>query len=68
MSVNNWRWFRSIKGTVGIVQLDTPDGFEYRITPVDGFLEKMDVQQIIAWGTQFPKAAGDVLFGEKNGA
>jgi hypothetical protein len=39
---------------------------EYRISAVDGFLEKMDVQQIVAWGAVFPAAAGQALFKAKS--
>jgi len=43
--------------------VQTQDGkIEYRISPVDGFMEKMDVQQIVAWGAAFPDAAGQALF------
>jgi hypothetical protein len=57
-------WFTSTKGTVGVVKVDTPyDGIEYRISAVDGFMEKMDVLQVMAWGARFPDAAGEALFG-----
>ena len=43
----------------------TDDGdTEYRISAVDGFLEHMDVQQVVAWGAYFPFEAGDPLFME----
>ena len=59
-------WFTSTKGTVGIVKVQTQhDGIEYRISAVDGFMEKRDVLQVIAWGAKFPKAAGIALFGEE---
>ena len=59
-----WTWFTSTKGTVGIAKVKTFDGqIEYRISPVDGFMEKMDVQQIVAWGAWFPQAAGEALLG-----
>ena len=62
----DWRWFTNNKGTVGIVKVKTQyDGIEYRISAVDGFMEKMDVLQVIAWGAKFPKAAGIALFGEE---
>jgi hypothetical protein len=58
------RWFNGTKGTVGIAKVQLDDGvIEYRISPVDGFLEHMDVQQIVAWGGHFPVAAGEALFG-----
>ena len=58
------KWFTGTKGTVGIAKVKTFDGeIEYRISPVDGFLEHMDVQQIVAWGARFPDAAGEAMFG-----
>jgi len=58
------RWFTNHKGTVGIAKVQTVhDGIEYRISSVDGFLEHMDVQQIVAWGARFPDAAGEAMFG-----
>jgi hypothetical protein len=58
------QWFTSPKGTVGIAKVQTVhDGIEYRISAVDGFLEHMDVQQVVAWGVRFPKAAGEAMFG-----
>jgi hypothetical protein len=56
------KWFRGTKGTIGIAKINTEFGIEYRIGVVDGFLEHMDVQQIVAWGTWFPIEAGDALF------
>jgi hypothetical protein len=59
-----WMWFNTTKGKVGIVKVKTDDGqIEYRIGPVDGFMEKMDVLQVVAWGTKFPDAAGKALMG-----
>jgi hypothetical protein len=61
------KWFTGAKGTVGIAKVQTFDGnIEYRISPVDGFLEHMDVQQVVAWGARFPDAAGEALFGESD--
>lgn len=60
------KWFTGSKGTVGIAKVQTEDGdIEYRISAVDGFLEHMDVQQIVAWGGHFPVAAGEALFGSE---
>jgi len=59
----DWVWFKNDKGTVGIVKIKTDYGVEYRISPVDGFMEKMDVLQVCAWGSEFPKLAGEKLFG-----
>jgi hypothetical protein len=59
----DWTWFNTTKGTVGIAKVKTYGGkIEYRISPVDGFMEKMDVQQVVAWGAAFPAAAGRELF------
>lgn len=58
-----WEWFTSAKGTVGIVKVKTQGGdIEYRISAVDGFMEKMDVLQVVAWGARFPDKAGEKLF------
>jgi hypothetical protein len=58
------KWFNGAKGTVGIAKVQTDDGdIEYRLSPVDGFLEHMDVLQVVAWGGHFPVAAGEALFG-----
>jgi hypothetical protein len=60
----NVKWFNGAKGMVGIAKVQTVhDGIEYRISAVDGFLEHMDVQQIVAWGARFPDAAGEAMFG-----
>jgi hypothetical protein len=60
------RWFTGAKGKLGIAKVQMESGvIEYRISPVDGFLEHMDVQQIVAWGGHFPVAAGEALFPEE---
>jgi hypothetical protein len=60
------KWYTGSKGKVGIAKVQTDDGdIEYRISSVDGFLEHMDVQQIVAWGGHFPVAAGEALFGSE---
>jgi len=57
------KWYTGSKGKVGIAKVQTDDGdIEYRISAVDGFLEHMDVQQIVAWGAWLPVEAGDALF------
>lgn len=64
--VIDWMWFTSSKGLVGIVKMnDEHEGIVYRIGVVDGFMEKMDVMQVVAWGAKFPKAAGLALFPEE---
>lgn len=58
-------WFTSAKGTIGIAKVKTHAGeIEYRISSVDGFLENMDVLQVVAWGAKFPDKAGVALFGK----
>ena len=58
-------WFTNLKGTIGIAKVKTHAGeIEYRISSVDGFLENMDVLQIVAWGAKFPDKAGAALFGK----
>jgi hypothetical protein len=56
------KWFRGTKGTIGIAKINTEFGIEYRIGVVDGFLEHMDVQQVVAWGSKFPDHVGEMLF------
>tara|TARA_R110000868_G_scaffold384603_1_gene652136 strand:+ start:365 stop:568 length:204 start_codon:yes stop_codon:yes gene_type:complete len=59
------KWYTGSKGKVGIAKVQADNGdIEYRISPVDGFLEHMDVQQVVAWGGHFPVVAGEALFGE----
>ena len=59
------KWFEGPKGKIGVAKVQDDDGnYEFRISSVDGFLEHMDVQQIVAWGAKFPDAAGDQLFAE----
>jgi hypothetical protein len=59
------KWYDGRKGKIGIAKVQTEDGnIEFRISSVDGFLEHMDVQQVVAWGAQFPDAAGYALFAE----
>jgi hypothetical protein len=58
-------WFTSKKGAIGIAKVKTYAGkTEYRISSVDGFLEHMDVLQVVAWGAKFPDKAGQALFKE----
>jgi hypothetical protein len=65
MRAQKVKWFTGIKGKVGIAKVLTDDGdIEYRISVVDGFLEHMDMQQVVAWGAYFPHEAGDPLFME----
>jgi hypothetical protein len=58
-------WFTNTKGCIGIAKVKTHAGeIEYRISSVDGFLENMDVLQVVAWGARFPNKAGEALFGK----
>jgi hypothetical protein len=60
------KWFTGTKGKIGIAKVQNDEGaIEYRISSVDGFLEHMDVQQIVAWGAPFPVEAGEALFGKE---
>lgn len=58
-----WRWFVTGKGKVGVVQYKMGPEIEYRIGPVDDFLERMDVLQVCAWGAQLTTAEGEALLG-----
>lgn len=64
-------WFCG-RSNVGIVQVnDRYDGLKYYIgsPPFDEYgpnAEVRDMQWIAEWGSTFPKAVGDMLFGVKN--
>lgn len=61
MRFKNVIWFNS----VGIVQVeDEFDGIKYYIKDVAGNDERIDIEDIMKWGSKFPKTAGDVLFTE----
>ena len=58
----DWMWFKNDKGIIGIVKVRSSEGkIEYRISSVDGFMERMDVLQVVAWGAHFPTEAGKAL-------
>lgn len=60
-------WFCAGHGNVGIVRVVDPyDGVKYYIGQCSGRDEMSDIQHIADWGSTFPKAAGEVLFGEYN--
>lgn len=60
MKILNVMWFNK----VGIVRVeDEFDGIKYYIKDVDGLNEEADTWKVADWGSTFPKAAGDVLFG-----
>jgi hypothetical protein len=56
-------WFNQ----VGIVKCegDLPGDIRYYIKDVIGIDEKSDIEDIMAFGSKFPKNAGDALFGMK---
>ena len=59
----DWIWFQGGKGKVGVVKMKNDRGkLEYRIGAADGFLEKMDVIQLMAWGAKIPDKAGKAFF------
>ena len=61
MKVLDCRWFND----VGIVQVETDyDGIRYYIKAVvNPTTEAQDARMIAEWGSSFPTAAGDMLFG-----
>lgn len=60
MKILDAMWFNK----VGIVQVeDEYDGIKYYIKEVDGLNEEEDTWKVAEWGSTFPKAAGDTLFG-----
>ena len=63
MKILDVLWFN----LCGIVRVeDEYDGIKYYIRPIRGVqTEEQDMEDIAAYGTTFPKDAGDVLFGEK---
>lgn len=57
-------WFCAGHGNVGIVRVSTEyEGIKYYIGQCDGIDDEVDRQYIADWGSTFPAAAGDVLFG-----
>ena len=61
MKILDTRWFNR----VGIVQVEDPyDGIKYYIKEIDGLNKEHEDARLIAdWGSTFPSAAGDALFG-----
>ena len=56
-------WFCAGHGNVGIVKVNDPyEGIKYYIGQCPGHDENGDKRWIAAWGSSFPKAAGDALF------
>jgi hypothetical protein len=65
MKILDVMWFCSGHGNAGIVRVDTEiDGIRYYLGACKGVNEQDDKEWIAAWGSTFPKEAGDVLFGE----
>ena len=54
-------WFNNV-GIV-LVKLEHPPFRKYYIKQIDGYDQWVDIQAIKDWGSNFPKDAGDVLFG-----
>jgi hypothetical protein len=55
-------WFNK----VGIARVeDAFDGVKYYIKDVEGLDEELDIINVMNWGSTFPKAAGNALFGIK---
>lgn len=60
MKILDVMWFNK----VGIVRVeDEYDGIKYYIRDVEGLNEEADKWKVAEWGSTFPKAAGDALFG-----
>lgn len=63
MKILDVRWFCS-RTNVGIVRVQHEyDGIMYYVAAIEGLSETEDAEFIAAWGSRFPKEAGDVLFG-----
>jgi len=59
----DWIWLDSGKGKVGVIKMRNEHGkIEYRIGAADGFLEKMDVIQLMAWGAKVSDKVGKAFF------
>lgn len=55
-------WF-SGTSCVGLVKVeDQYDGIKYYISSATGMDESVDMEHIAAWGANFDKEAGDLLF------
>lgn len=64
MKVLDIVWFSNMFGITGIARVETEyDGIKYYISPVIGADEKFDTERVADYGSTFPKAAGDALFG-----
>ena len=66
MKILDVKWFCAGHGNCGIARIeDEYAGIQYRIGACQGISEEIDKWSIADWGSKFPKAAGDVLFGVK---
>ena len=61
MTLLGVEWFNN----VGIVRVEgqMPGDIRYYIKAVEGFSEEYDTMIVVAYGSKFPKDAGDKLFG-----
>lgn len=64
MKLLDIRWFNT-RGLIGIARTeDEWEGIKYYITVVPNSTTPIEDAQFVAdWGSTFPKAAGDILFG-----
>jgi len=64
MTILDIRWFTN-KGLIGIARTeDEWDRIKYYISIVQNpSTPELDAQLVAAWGSTFPKEAGDALFG-----
>ena len=68
MKILDVKWYCAGHGNAGIVRVeDDFEGIKYYIGSFPGeergHNEEEDMQWIANWGSSFPKAAGDMLFG-----
>ena len=68
MKILDVKWYCAGHGNAGIVRVeDDFEGIKYYIGAFPGeegnHNEQEDIQWIAEWGSSFPKAAGDMLFG-----
>ena len=61
MNLLDVMWFNR----VGIVRCEgeLPGDIRYYIKEVAGYNEDVDTEEIMSWGSKFPRDAGDKLFG-----
>lgn len=61
MTLLGIEWFNNVG--IARVEGEMPGDIRYYIKSVEGFSEEDDTMNVVAWGTKFPKDAGDKLFG-----